>query len=327
MPVVHSEDDKTQLINQLRNEISNKYPTLTDEYLEQFLIARSWNVENALKQLTDTFDWRKENNIDMYPVATADNKLPVLYPIRGFCSLPDQNLTDAPGVSESVLRIYTQMGGSCLHKTDKDGCPIYIERLGLHNAKGLAKNTNAEEIFHYHVACNEFLHRVIMKDCSKMAGKPINRETVIFDCTGMGWQQFHMPAIQLIRTISDVDQKYYPETLNKLFIINAPTAFVYVWKIVKGWLDRGTIEKIQILGSDYQEKLLEQISSENLPSFLGGTCECDLPGSCVPSQILKNAPVLVPNDQNENVPTAYNTDIMEKGKTTELYRGSNKMGM
>lgn len=93
-----------------------------------------------------------------------------------------------------------------------------------------------------------------------------------------------MPAIQLIRTISDVDQKYYPETLNKLFVVNAPSAFVYVWKIVKGWLDRGTIEKIQILGSDYQEKLLEQIPAENLPSFLGGICECDLPGSCVPSQ-------------------------------------------
>lgn len=94
-----------------------------------------------------------------------------------------------------------------------------------------------------------------------------------------------MPAINLIRTISDVDQKYYPETLNRLFLVNAPTAFVYVWKIVKAWLDPGTIDKIQILGKDYQTELLTHIDADNLPSFLGGECTCDhLPGGCVPSQ-------------------------------------------
>lgn len=95
-----------------------------------------------------------------------------------------------------------------------------------------------------------------MKDCSKKAGRPINRETVIFDCTGMGWRrkfyhlktralynfyiiELHMPALNFIRAIADCDQKYYPETLNKFFLVNAPSAFVYVWKIVKAWLDPG----------------------------------------------------------------------------------------
>lgn len=73
--------------------------------------------------------WRKDNKVDLYPAATKDNKLPLLYPVRGFDTIPDGNLTSDPGVSESVLRIYRWMGGSCLHKTDKDGCPIYIERL------------------------------------------------------------------------------------------------------------------------------------------------------------------------------------------------------
>lgn len=76
--------------------------------------------------------WRKENKVDLYPAATKDNKLPLLYPVRGFDTIPDGNLTSDPGVSESVLRIYRWMGGSCLHKTDKDGCPIYIERLVWH---------------------------------------------------------------------------------------------------------------------------------------------------------------------------------------------------
>jgi hypothetical protein len=48
-----------------------------------------------------------------------------------------------------------------------------------------------------------------------------------------------MPALQYLRAVSDTDQKFYPETMNKLFIVNAPSAFVIVWKMVKAWLDPG----------------------------------------------------------------------------------------
>lgn len=69
-------------------------------------------------------------------------------------------------------------------------CLIFRGRKqGYHEAKDLAKNIKIEEIESYHLACNEFLHRVIMKDCSKQANRVINRETVIFDCTGMGWRR------------------------------------------------------------------------------------------------------------------------------------------
>ncbi|KAI7899977.1 CRAL-TRIO domain-containing protein [Cokeromyces recurvatus] len=315
-------EERIEIINQLRKELGDIKYNVTNEYLEQFLVARSWNIANAKDQLLKTFQWREENNIGHHPVATAENKLPVLYAVRGYQSIPDSNLEPLPGISESVLRINKYMGGACLHKTDREGCPVYIERLGYHKAKELAKNAKVEEVNGYHIGCNEFLHRVIMKDCSRAAGRHINRETVIFDCTGMGWHQLHMPALNFIRAIADVDQKYYPETLNKFYLVNAPSAFVYVWKIVKGWLDPGTIAKIQIIGSDFKEPLLKQIAPENLPSFLGGECKCEhMEGGCVPSQVLKNAKPLEAKDHNEKVPTAYNTNIMNQGKTSEVVRG------
>ncbi|KAI9267774.1 CRAL-TRIO domain-containing protein [Helicostylum pulchrum] len=315
-------EEQTELIKQLRTELGNIEYQLSNEYLEQFLIARSWNVAGAKEQLLSTIEWRKVNDINNHPVATAENKLPVLYAVRGYQSIPDSNLESAPGISESVIRINKYMGGACLHKVDREGCPIYIERLGYHKAKDIAKNATVEEIQGYHIGCNEFLHRTVMKDCSKVAGRHINRETVIFDCTNMGWGQLHMPALQFIRAIADCDQKYYPETLNKFFLVNAPGAFVYVWKIVKAWLDPGTIAKIQIMGADSKESLLKQIAPENLPSFLGGECTCShMDGGCVPSQVLKNAKPLEINPHNENVPTAYNTDIMTSAKTSEVTRG------
>lgn len=55
------------------------------------------------------------------------------------------------------------------------------------------------------------------------------------------------------------------------FIINAPFIFSAIWRVVRGWLDPVTAQKIQILGSNYQETLLAEIAPEQLPVEYGGT--------------------------------------------------------
>lgn len=40
-------------------------------------------------------------------------------------------------------------------------------------------------------------------------------------------------------------------------------------------LDEATVAKISIIGSNYQKSLLDLIDAENLPVFLGGTCDCE----------------------------------------------------
>ncbi|KAF9437668.1 hypothetical protein BGZ76_011709 [Entomortierella beljakovae] len=131
-----------------------------------------------------------------------------------------------------------------------------------------------------------------MPECEERFGtddKFIDKETVIFDCTGMGFHQLHMEGLNMLRSLTDMDQKAYPERLGKLFIVNSPYVFVKVYSMIKKWLDPGVIEKIHILGKDYKDILLETIDEENLPEFLGGSCTCShMPGGCVPSGILKN---------------------------------------
>ena len=77
---------------------------------------------------------------------------------------------------------------------------------------------------------------------------------------------------------SAIGQDRYPETMGKFFIINAPWAFGAVWSLIKPWLDEATVAKIDILGSGYKDKLLEQIPKENLPKEFGGLCDC--PSGC-----------------------------------------------
>lgn len=68
--------------------------------------------------------------------------------------------------------------------------------------------------------------------------------------------------------------------MGQLAIVNAPSSFTAIWSIMKPWLAKETVSKIDILGSDYQEVLLRQIDKENLPASLGGECTCEGEGGC-----------------------------------------------
>jgi len=68
-----------------------------------------------------------------------------------------------------------------------------------------------------------------------------------------------------------------------MFIINAGPGFRLLWNTVKSFLDPKTTSKIHVLGTKYQNKLLEIIDSSELPEFLGGSCTCAEHGGCLNS--------------------------------------------
>ena len=115
--------------------------------------------------------------------------------------------------------------------------------------------------------------RYRLEACSIKKGSKLHRGTIIMDIKGAPLIQFQKIKA-VIENVSQVSSNYYPETLSKMFIINAPTLFTAVWKMIKGFLDERTASKVEILGSNYEKRLLEAIDAENLPTYLGGTCEC-----------------------------------------------------
>lgn len=113
--------------------------------------------------------------------------------------------------------------------------------------------------------------------CSRKAGVLLETCCSIMDLKGVGLTK--VPSVYAyVKQASAMSQNYYPERLGKLYLINAPWGFSTVFGVVKGWLDPITVEKIHVLGTGYQKELLGQVPAENLPKFLGGTCECK--GGC-----------------------------------------------
>jgi hypothetical protein len=53
-------------------------------------------------------------------------------------------------------------------------------------------------------------------------------------------------GLAVLKSTIEVDQRHYPETLHRFFIVNAPFILKAVWRLVKPWLDPHTQTKIQV---------------------------------------------------------------------------------
>ncbi|TPX43008.1 hypothetical protein SeMB42_g03254 [Synchytrium endobioticum] len=285
------DEHQRAVANQMRLELGATADDHDDHELLRFAIARAMNAKQASKMFANYLDWRKRERIDDLPVPSV-NGAPLLQTVRGYKTVTDGNAhpdqydrsKTHPGMPEAFPKWFPYTGGGSFHKLDYEGQPVFIERIGLYDVKGMIKYCTAESIVDYHIRNAEFLTRVLMRECSETTGRVIDKHTVIFDFDGTGFHQFDTKALMLLKAVAESEQDYYPERLSRLFIINAPFLFTRVWSVVKPWLNQVTLDKIHIMGSNYNETLLKHIPPENLPRYLGGTCECShMQGGCVPS--------------------------------------------
>jgi hypothetical protein len=99
---------------------------------------------------------------------------------------------------------------------------------------------------------------------------PISQSNNIVDISGVGLKQFwnlkgHMQDASTLATA------HYPETLDRIFIIGAPSFFPTVWGWVKRWFDPITVSKIFILSpTNVFPTLSQYIDPENIPIKYGG---------------------------------------------------------
>ncbi|CAH8356513.1 unnamed protein product [Eruca vesicaria subsp. sativa] len=222
----------------------------------RFLRAREFDIEKAKQMWADMLNWRKDFGADTI--------------------MEDFDFEEI----DEVVKYYPQG----YHGVDKEGRPIYIERLGLVDVTKLMKVTTIDKYVKYHVKEFEKTFNVKFPACSIAAKRHIDQSTTILDVQGVGRSSFKKAAKDLLQSIQKIDNDNYPETLNQMFIVNGGIVFWGIWTAVKPFLSPKTRDKIHLLSSKEQSKLLEIIDANELPEFLGGKCTtCADKGGCMRS--------------------------------------------
>ncbi|DBA00808.1 TPA: hypothetical protein N0F65_004713 [Lagenidium giganteum] len=220
-----------------------------DELDPRFLEGCNGDVEEAKRRYMQTMQWRKENDIDTI----------LLRPSPHF------------EVMKGTWLHY-------IHKKDKLGHPITVEHLG-NTKKGiehfLAHGVTEDEAVMHHICMQEYLWQVI-----DPRPFPDGNQVKILDMKGISMSDIGGDVFAFMKQLGQTVALYNPERMYQFFIVNPPSWFNLIWKLVSPLINAKTRERVQVLRGqkDVAKALLEFVDAENLPAEYGGKCQC--PGGC-----------------------------------------------
>ncbi|KAJ5808862.1 SEC14 cytosolic factor [Penicillium riverlandense] len=234
---------------------------LNDETaLLRYLCARGFDPYRALKQFQEAVTTRENNHI-----STRYNEIDV-------------------SEFETARFLYPHWCG----RRTKEGLPICLFDIGHLNrstlteyekSRGTAPETSMAAIQRASIA-HDHLTRFVFPLCTAMQDRPrptvpITSALYLVDIAAFTIKQ----AWDIKNYTSDIGHLLmmgYPEIIDRLLVINAPSYFAMMWGIMRKWLDPGTADKVVVLtAGEMLPTLTKYIDMESIPSKFGGGFDWD----------------------------------------------------
>ncbi|GFQ83767.1 SEC14-like protein 4 [Trichonephila clavata] len=236
--------DQEKVVEELKRRLINEVTPkmLEDESLfYRFSKARDFKLPEAEAMLRKHISWRKEVNIDA--ILTKYQPL-------------------------EVAEKYIPFSFVCF---DKDGCLVRYIDLGSGDIKGVFSSLKKIDILKYAFVTLE-KDELRLREHSKKTGKPETKSIFVFNFKEFSFlKATHKEFIECFIQFALIFQDNYPERIKKVIFLNVSTYFTLAFSVIKTVLAAALLQKMKFFGSEgYQEELLESISADDLPAFLGG---------------------------------------------------------
>jgi len=255
-----SDEYKAQCSSQVATALENEYiehleglkmpHESIDHLCRRYLVTHDWDTGTAISHVEQTIMWRKEEGILVLAEQTPDS-------ILG-CSEVD--------VLSCMPMWWTD--GDIFEQRDQAGRPVFCYHIGALDVKGLMKLTDISSFLRYIVWRMEQVMSVV----GGSHDRGVDKFVMVFDLKGLGMlSHLNRTALAVVRTMSKVGATYYPETLHKMFLINAPRFFIGAWSTIRPMINSQTKAKIIITGNGNatNDALLANMSRDVVDSVLG----------------------------------------------------------
>lgn len=240
-------DEKSKLaLKEFKERVQDcKLVDPRDEYLLKWLVARSFDIDEAEKMLRASLAWRQANGVD----DVVKNWTP-----------------------PEVITKYFSFGKL---GNDKFDCPVFISAHGQMDLRGILQSVTKKDYMRYQMYMTEIVNQEMRDESFRTGKNTACQMTFIADMANLSMRQMtYKPVMETGLEQTKVYELNYPENLRRIFIINAPKLFTVIYNIMKPFMHQATIDKMRIFGSDKEEwtaALQEEIEADSLPVHYGGT--------------------------------------------------------
>ncbi|KAJ5286374.1 hypothetical protein N7524_001680 [Penicillium chrysogenum] len=222
------------------------------------LFARQFDPDGALKQFQEACEFREKKHIlrlydsvdisDFEQARQFGQKRATYLHVRRGASGQRYRCTLGNVTQEQLLDIYSKSG---------NGEPPKPDMLQL------------ASVYYDHLV------RFVIPLCSMMTDRPnpsvpATNSIYVVDASSLGIKQA-WGLRSFAQEISWLLSTCYPETIERIFVCNAPSYYSTIWRFLKAWVDPRTAEKIVVLmESEVLPTLREYIDDANIPANFGG---------------------------------------------------------
>lgn len=101
----------------------------------------------------------------------------------------------------------------------------------------------------------------------------LQQSIYVIDLQGIRPRDFVGECVTFVRRACAFCNQHYPERSGCILVINVPSYFHLIWRVVKKFADKKTLDKVKMLRGkdDVLDGLLEFIDIDSIPPEYGGT--------------------------------------------------------
>lgn len=254
---------EAQAISELRTMVAkSRLKHVPEALLQRCCIASNNDVFRAYSQLRSILKWRELEGVDHI--------------------LDDPNAL----IQERWYRKLLHYG---LTGQDRKGRAVMIEAIGQWDMDALdrAAREKRDAILRSHVVvCETLLKQAQDSFAARSQGSShqlIQRMpgfVAVLDMDNISWKQNPMsyaPVLQALKDVSQINAKYYPEAVEHVFVVNTPSIFRSIWRLIAPFVLPSSGLKVDILPKGDTGVLIKECGTDVLPVQLGGRLPANTP--------------------------------------------------